>query len=626
MATLRAMFRLFDGYSSTIDRITRSTDRASNRIVQASGNTDRFNQRLNQTGASANNAARGIGNYVSAALTIATAVKAMNISDTLVNTSARLSIINDGLQTQEQLQEKIYAAATRSRGVYTTMADAVAKLGTNAADAFGSNDELIAFAELLQKGFKVGGATSEEQSSAMLQLTQAMGSGKLQGDEFRSIMESAPMIADAIAKYVGVGKGELKELASEGMITSDIIKNAIFAAGGQINEQFAQMPITFSDVWNKIKNGALNAFSKISSAVTKIINSEGFMNVINGLIIGINILGSAIGGLIDFIVAGWDIIGPFVIGLATTWLYGIIASLWAMVPPLIAQAAAWLAINWPMILVIALIVLVIQTLVSLGVTFQDVFAFVGGLLGVFYAAFANVFILIYNIVADFINFFGNVFKNPIASIKSLFLDMAVSVLGIIEGLAQGIEDLLNKIPGVEVSLTGGISGLKDSLAAKSASIKDEAGLTEFVQKKDYINYSAAASSGSSLGLAAYDKVSTALSGITDQFSSLTNGTLSGGAGTGLTGMDGLGTASNPLTVEGTGNGGKIDVDMADEDLKYLRDVAEREYVNKFSNSTLAPQVSIQFGDVRETADVDQVAKRISTILQEQIAVAGEGLS
>lgn len=623
MATLKAMFRLFDGYSSTIDKITRKTDEATNKMLKASNQTDKFNEKLNKTGNSSSFLSSGLGKLAGTVLTITTALKGMQLSDELINTNARLNLINDGLQTQAELQEKIYASATRSRGAYMDMAGVISKMGLLAGEAFGSNDELIAFTELVQKSFKVGGASQTEQSSAMLQLSQAMAAGKLQGDEFRSIMENAPMIAQAIANYTGKSKGELKELSSEGLITADIIKNAMFNASDEINAQFKQMPMTFADVWNKIKNGLLSAFTPLSQAFSNIINSESFMSVINALIIGVNILGSALGGLIDLIVSGWDIIGPFIIALSTVILGAIIANLWAMVAPIIAQAAAWALANAPIIMLIALIVLIAQTLASLGVTFEDVFSFVGGLLGVFAGYFYNQFVYIWNTVAAFINFFGNVFNNPVASVQALFYDMAVNILGFIEGIAQGIEDLINKIPGVEVSITSGISNLKNNLASKSASIKSEAGLVEYVKTKEFMNYSSAASTGSGIGKNIYSKIEGALSGISNKFSSLTSGTTSSGV-SGFGGLGDLGTSSNPLSVEGTGKNGALDVDMADEDLKYLRDIAERDYINKFSTATLAPNIQMSFGDVHQEADVDKVAARIRKVLREEIAIASEG--
>ncbi|MCI6691446.1 MAG: tape measure protein [Clostridium sp.] len=623
MATLKAMFKLFDGYSITIDKITRKTDEATNKMLKASNQTDKFNEKLNKTGNSSSFLSSGLGKLAGTVLTITTALKGMQLSDELTNTNARLNLINDGLQTQAELQEKIYASATRSRGAYMDMAGAISKMGLLAGEAFGSNDELIAFTELVQKSFKVGGASQTEQSSAMLQLSQAMAAGKLQGDEFRSIMENAPMIAQAIANYTGKSKGELKELSSEGLITADIIKNAMFNASDEINAQFKQMPMTFADVWNKIKNGLLSAFTPLSQAFSNIINSESFMSVINALIIGVNILGSALGGLIDLIVSGWDIIGPFIIALSTVILGAIIANLWAMVAPIIAQAAAWALANAPIIMLIALIVLIAQTLASLGVTFEDVFSFVGGLLGVFAGYFYNQFVYIWNTVAAFINFFGNVFNNPVASVQALFYDMAVNILGFIEGIAQGIEDLINKIPGVEVSITSGISNLKNNLASKSASIKSEAGLVEYVKTKEFMNYSSAASTGSGIGKNIYSKIEGALSGISNKFSSLTSGTTSSGV-SGFGGLGDLGTSSNPLSVEGTGKNGALDVDMADEDLKYLRDIAERDYINKFSTATLAPNIQMSFGDVHQEADVDKVAARIRKVLREEIAIASEG--
>lgn len=623
MATLKAMFKLFDGYSITIDKITRKTDEATNKMLKAGNQTDKFNEKLNKTGNSSSFLSSGLGKLAGTVLTITTALKGMQLSDELTNTNARLNLINDGLQTQAELQEKIYASATLSRGAYMDMAGAISKMGLLAGEAFGSNDELIAFTELIQKSFKVGGASQTEQSSAMLQLSQAMAAGKLQGDEFRSIMENAPMIAQAIANYTGKSKGELKELSSEGLITADIIKNAMFNASDEINAQFKQMPITFADVWNKIKNGLLSAFTPISQAFSNIINSESFMSVINALIIGVNILGSALGGLIDLIVSGWDIIGPFIIAIAIVWLAMIIANLWAIIPPLLVQFGIWATMNMPILLIIGLIAAVIYTLINLGVTFEDIFSFVGGLLGVFAAHFYNQFVYIWNTVAAFINFFGNVFNNPVASVQALFYDMAVNILGFIEGIAQGIEDLINKIPGVEVSITSGISNLKNNLASKSASIKSEAGLVEYVKTKEFMNYSSAASTGSGIGKNIYSKIEGALSGISNKFSSLTSGTTSSGV-SGFGGLGDLGTSSNPLSVEGTGKNGALDVDMADEDLKYLRDIAERDYINKFSTATLAPNIQMSFGDVHQEADIDKVAARIRKVLREEIAIASEG--
>lgn len=596
------------GYASGINRVIKDTDKATGKVLKASGATDKFNKNLDATGASANTASSGLGKFISIAALVAGTVKGMNIADEYMNTASRLELINDGLQTQAELQEKIFASADRAKGSYTDMASAISKMGLLASDAFTSNDELIAFTELVQKSFKVGGADTSEQQGAMRQLSQAMASGRLQGDELVSIMENAPMVYDAIAKYTGKSKGELKKLSSEGVITSDIIKNAMFMAGDDINNKFAEMPLTFGDAWNKIKNGGLKAFAPLIEKVNTLINTDGFQTFINNLIGGFNLVAGTASWLIDVIINGWDTIGPILALIGGVLLVTIIGQLWGMVPPLVAQAIAWLSIYWPILLIIAIIGVVIAAARQLGVSWDDIIGFIGGTIGVFATFFYNQFVRIWNIVAAFINFFGNVFSNPVASIKALFLDLAVAALGYIEKMAQGIEDLLNKIPGVNVSLTGGISGLRDRLAGMAEEIKSEAELKTYVQSKEFMDYSDGFEKGSQMGKDLVDKIGSAFD-------------ISG-----LTGLDKgydlsrFGTGNNPVNVKG-----KVKADMSDEDLKYLRDIAERDYINKFSTATLAPNIQVTFGDVHETADADAVAGRIKTILQEEIAMSAEGV-
>lgn len=603
MATLKAMFSLFDGYSSTIDKINKKTDQATTKILNASGSTDKFNTKLNATGVSANTASSGLSKFISVAALLAGAVKGMNIVDEFINTGARLDLINDGLQTQAELQDKIFAAADRSKGAYANMASAISKMGLLAKDQFKTNDELINFTELLQKSFKVGGASQMEQSSAMLQLSQAMASGRLQGDEFRSIMENAPMLADAIAKYTGKSKGKLKEMSAEGTITADIIKNSMFAAADDINTKFKSMPMTFADVWNKIKNAGTKAFSGVMQSVNKLINTDGFQTFLNNVIIGFNLAAQAAEWLINAIADGWDTIGPILGIIGGALLLKIIVSLWSMVTAILAQGAAWLIAYWPLLLVIGIIAIAISAARQMGATWEQIFGFIGGIVGVFVGVFYNYFVYIWNAVAAFINFFGNVFKNPVASVKALFYDLMVNVLGFFEQIAKGIETLLNKIPGVKVNITSGITKLKDNLASKSSSIKNEADLKTYVKSKDFMDYSTAATKGSDIGKSAYTNFNKTISNLTSSFTK---------------------DEDKPLTVQGTGGNGSLKVDMSDEDLQYLRDIAERDYINKFSTATLAPNIQVSFGDVHEEADVDKLHGRITKILKEEIAIAAEG--
>ena len=181
----------------------------------------------------------------------------LSLSDGLVATRARLDLMNDGLQTTEELQDMIMKSANRSRASYLSTADAVAKMGITAKDAFSSNQELIDFAELVNKQFTISGTEAAGIDAAMLQLTQAMGSGVLRGEELNSIFEQAPTIIQTIADYLDVPIGKIREMASEGKITSTIVKNAMLASADEINAKFESMPMTFAQVWELAKNIAL---------------------------------------------------------------------------------------------------------------------------------------------------------------------------------------------------------------------------------------------------------------------------------------------------------------------------------------------------------------------------------
>ena len=234
-------------------------------------------------------AATGIG--VAATAVKDLAVGAANLSDQMAQIRSRINLINDGSQTTVEIMDKIYAASQRSRGGYLEMADSVAKLNMLAKDAFSSNDEAIFFVEQLNKQFKISGASVEEATSAMYQLTQAMASGKLQGDEFRSIMENAPMLAQSIAQEMGMSVGQLKELSSQGLITADIIKNALYGSAEETNQKFAEIPMTFADIGQSIQNQFIQAFTPVLEQLASITSSGEFMAAFEG--VGIAIRGVA---------------------------------------------------------------------------------------------------------------------------------------------------------------------------------------------------------------------------------------------------------------------------------------------------------------------------------------------
>ncbi len=627
MATLKAMFKLMDGYTSTIDKVNRKTDEATTKILGASRSTDKFNQKLVETSDSANSAAGGLSKFVAVAAMLAAGIKGIGFVDDYTNTSARLSLINDGLQTQADLQDKIFAAANRSKGAYTDMAAAISKMGLLAGDSFKSNDELIAFTELIQKSFKIGGASQTEQQSGLLQLTQAMAAGKLQGDEFRSIMENAPMVAAAIAKFTGKSKGELKDMSKDGTITADVIKNAMFAMGDDINEKFKTMPMTFTDIWNKIKNSATQAFAPIFIDISDFINSSGFLNFINGIINGIYVLAGVVSYISGLIIDNWPIIKTILIGIGIMLAVYVIGYLAAAIPLLISFISMWAAANAPLIMIVATLALMVTALGDAGYTATDVFTAMTGGINVVLQFFKNLGFAIANIALGIGNAIGTLgtnigiaFQNALSGVQSRWYKMLATALDVIGEIAAA----LNKLPFVSFDYSG-VTSAADKYAAKAA---EAAG-----SKKEYESISDAFNkgyntldtfktgwaddaykTGEDWGADKVDKLKKAIDKMTGKNKNKDKDK----------GFDPKDYLNGPITVKGTGKNGSVDVNMEDEDLQYLRDVAEREYINKFSSATLAPNVSIQFGDVHEEADAEKVAGRIKKILQEEIAVLAEG--
>lgn len=649
MATLKAMFKLSDGYSATVNKIVSGTDRASSSALKASKNTDKYNDSLKNTGASASVASNGLTKFISVAAALAGLKKSADLTDTYTNTAARLKMVNDGTQTQVELQNKIFAAANRARGSYTDMASAVAKMNLLAGDNFGSNDEAIGFTELLQKSLKVSGAGKSEQDSAFLQLSQAMAAGKLQGDEFRSVMENAPMVANAIAKYMGKSKGELKELSSKGVITADIIKGAMFAAADDINNKFATMPMTFSDVWSKIKNAGNQAFGGVFEKLNQLLNSDAGQSAINNLIGAIYLAGKATEEFIDFAVAAWPIITPFIwAAVAAITAYGIAQlianreallsgavfaaqaigvglyalAMWVTSGATWAEVTAQLGLNsalyaCPIVWIIGLIAFLIAVFYA-AVAATNHFAgtsvsatgIIAGVFGVMIAWVVNKLIFMWNTFAIIANAIGNAFNDPVAAVKIAFYDMAVNVLGYMQSIAKGIEDLLNAIPGVEVSVTAGMDNLISGLKSKSQTLKDESGWKEYVHSMEYVDLSGAFKKGYSVGTGLEDKLGGLFKGFIPP----------GGDGSGQ-----FATAGNPATVKGTGKGGAVKVEN-EEDIEWLRKLAERDFVARIAQNTLAPNIKVEFtGPITKEADVDGVASHIGNILKDQISMAPEGV-
>jgi len=296
------------------DMDVQAANEAYLRLSQTIGNTEsyirdnvdeqgRFNQEINEGAANADNLMNAIKGAVAAYATVQTVGKVLDLSDTLTSTTARLNLMNDGLQTTQDLQNMIYLSAERARGSYQATADAVSKLGLMAGDAFGSSEEIVAFMEQVNKQFTIAGTEAAGIDAAMLQLTQAMGSGVLRGEEYNSILEQAPNIIQAIADYMEVPKGQLKDMAADGAITADIVKAAMFAAADETNEKFASMPKTFSQIWTSFQNTALMAFQPVLNRLNEIANSDAFQQFVNNAIEGLSFVAGIALEIFDLLVS-----------------------------------------------------------------------------------------------------------------------------------------------------------------------------------------------------------------------------------------------------------------------------------------------------------------------------------
>ena len=654
MPTLSAMFRLMDGYSTTLNKFINSVNKAATEVLRTSKNTDGFNDSLNRTNRAASIASAGIGKLAGAVASLAAAKKTMDLTDTYTNTNARLGMITSSLSEQKALQQDIFAAANRARGSYDSMANAVAKMRMLAGESFGSNQEAIGFTELLQKSLQVSGASSGEQDSAFLQLTQAMAAGKLQGDEFRSIMENAPMVANAIAEYMGKTKGELKELSSEGAITADVIKNAMFAAADDINAKFNSMPMTFADTWTRIQNAGTQAFSGVFQKINTLLNSEGAQAALNNIIGLIYLAGDATERFIDFCTAAWPMVSPFIWAAAAALgayvaaqgianalslisaarfaaqaigvgLYAL--AMWATTGATWAETTAMLGLNSALyacpIVWIAGLILVLVAAFYAGVAAMNHFAGTSisatGLIG---AAFFSLGAYLYNtfiypILAAFAmlaNFIGNVFNNPTAAVKILFLDMANTCVGYVLNMARAIENIINKIPGVTVDITSGLENFKSGLETKISTIKDESGWQEFVKQPELLDYTTMAAKGYNAGSNLVDKASNPLAGFNPNLD-----------GVGDIDLSQFATSGSPATVKGTGKGGAVKVEN-EEDIEWMRKLAERDYVARIAQNTLAPNIRVEFtGPITKEADTDSVMTHVVEQLRDVIATAPEGV-
>lgn len=598
--------------------------------------------------------------------------KATSLSDELTKTQARLNMVNDGMQTTAQLQEKIFASAERSGASYQNTADVVSKLLLRAGDAFRSNNEAILFTENLNKLFIIAGASQEEMASASLQLTQALGSGVLRGEELNAVFEAAPNVIQTIADYLNVPIGKIREMASEGKITASVVRNAMLQATDEINKQYAQIPKTYGTIWTSVKNHALKAFQPVLQKINEIANSERFQRFIQNFITGLYILATVVNFVLEifmsigsFIYDNWSYIGPIILGIAaalgvlTTALifnqlatWAVTFAQWAWNAAMALSPITWIIVA--IILLIALIYVIVAAINDVTGASISATGLIVGALAFLFSFIYNNFAFMMNFILTVAEFWINVWKNPVYTIKRFFanlannaIDMAISMIGSFDNAATNLAnafikganmaikainwiiDALNKIPGVDIGKIGEIS-YRTSITSDLKGLKSK--INNWVGKKpeDYVELPR---------LQFTSPIDNAVKGYNwgknlSNFSGLKslekqNYDLNSLMKNALGGMDGIKDAldkGNKAGKDTADNTKKLanSVDVLEDDLKYLRDIAEREAINRFTTAEIKVTMT-NHNNISSDVDLDGMIEKLEEKVAEKLQIAAEGV-
>lgn len=577
---------------------------------------------------------------------------------------ARLKLVAGSQENAIYLNKQIFESAQRARGGYMEMADAVIQVSQSAHDAFPDPRKAVEFMEGIQKVFAIGGASKEAQKNAMLQLTQGLASGQLQGDEFRSIAENAPMIENIIAKSMGVSRGELKKLASEGKITADVIKNAIMNNMPEIEKQFESLPKTWGDHMQSIKNKAIRAFEPVFQRISDLANSEGIRELVDNVTGAIQTVApvfywlvGVIGETINTAVWAFNTLSNFVrqhssiMYIAMMVLGGVMAFYaiqagiaagrtiiaagamaikavadWAETAALLAMIVAQEGLNaalyacpltWIIGLIVAVIVIIYLAVEAINYFCDANISVLGIVVGAFWAfgsAIFNVFALGWNIIAAFVNFLANVFKDPLHAVGNLFIDIWNGIWQFVKARINDIIDAINKIPGVNIDKVGGSTGVLERFEIAG-------GETTVMGKMEYSSIAGALNEGYNIG--ANLSLSDLLPNMTGpqtpkefDASKITQGADHDAANK---------TAGNTgKTAKNTDKMGKS-IDMTNEEIKALRESAIDKSLKKWQDANI---IHIQMNndvEINNGTDLDGFTSQISKGLKDAFAIQREGI-
>ena len=631
-----------------------------------------FNQKINEGTANADNLMNTIKSAIATYATVQTVGVVFDLSDTLTSTTARLSMMNDGVQTTSELINMVYAAAQDARGSFDQMADVVARFGNNARDAFGSSEEVVAFADLIQKQMTIAGASTQEAANAELQLSQALGSGVLRGDELNSIFEQAPNLIQNIADYLDVPIGQIREMAADGELSASVVKAAIFSAADDINSKFESMPQTFAQIWTSFQNTALMSFQPVLNRLNEIANSDAFQQFVNNAIGGLSAVASvsleilnSLVNVADVVANNWSWISPIIGGVTAALMvyygwqlannaislaskgikialavasYAHAAATGAEVTATAAATAAQYSLNtaflaspvtWVVMGIIALIAVLLAVTNAIaqvtGVT-QSGVGIITGVIAVGGAFILNTIISLinsvitlgvsfWNMLANFAAAFGLIFNDPIAAIEVMFLSLFNFIVSIVSSAAGILDTIFGS------DLQSAVQGFQDKIQAQINTTVENAGgdKPKTLDPSDYtmnrISYGDAFSMGADFG----DGV---VGGISDFFNKTFN-------------MDSIapsvdlsdytaGIGDGVKDIAGNTGAIKNSLNVSEDELRYLRDIAEQEVINRFTTAEITINQSNE-NHITNGMDLDGVVSVMAEGVAEAIDTAAEGI-
>lgn len=587
---------------------TRSFQTAREELARMGAQLEEVENQTRRTGGAAESMK---SKFMHAAAAVGAALSIKNIiglADAMTQTEARLNLITGDLEKTAALQDQIMASANRSRASYQSTADAVAKMGIMAKDAFNNTDELVAFTELINKQFTIAGASVAGQEAAMMQLTQAMASGVLRGEELNSIFEQASTIIQTIADHLGVSVGEIWAMAAEGQITAQVVKEAMLGSAKEINDQFNDMPYTFAQVWTMMQNILLEAFGPL-----------------------IQVIGAGA----QWIYENWAAIEPVLVGVATA-----VAILTAAY--LVHTAATWLQVEANRALIISLLSNpILWIAVAIGILVGMIYKWIQSVGGLRNAWNLCTLALIVGWNTVKLAFFVGVYwvmdlvaklqlcwQKAGVAIANFMGNMKVSVLTILQNMINGAIDLINKFIGLLNKLPGvNIEAIEHVTFAATAAAENEA--AKAARAEELANFEAELAAAKAGRDAHIDSLKTELNSSVSALQSANAQMKAEAAANNAAeqmALDGIGQdLSGPGGIKDSAGSAAASLKETTEDLKYMRDLAEQEAINLFTTAEVKIDMSGMTNRIDSDMDLDGVLNTLTEGFAEALEVAAEGV-